>query len=66
MHDKIHAKDCEECETETGKIDRIQTQISIDGDLSEEERKKIFDIAERCPVHRTITSEIIIEAELAE
>lgn len=63
-HDKIHAEDCEQCETETGKVDQIKADITITGDLSEEERQKIFEIAERCPVHRTISSEIIIEAEL--
>lgn len=65
-HDKIHAKDCEECETPSGKVDRIDAEISITGDLTPEERQKIFEIAERCPVHRTITSEVIIRAELLE
>ncbi len=63
-HDKIHAADCEQCETETGKVDQIKAEISIVGDLTDEERQKIFEIAERCPVHKTITSEIRIEAEL--
>jgi len=63
-HDKIHAEDCENCETKKGKVDHIQAEISISGDLTDEERQKIFEIAERCPVHRTITSEIIIDAEL--
>ena len=63
-HDKIHADDCERCETETGKVDRIKTEISISGELSEAERQQIFEIAERCPVHRTITGEIVIDAAL--
>jgi uncharacterized OsmC-like protein len=63
-HDKIHAEDCAACETQKGKVDRIQADITIEGDLTEEERQKIFKIAERCPVHKTITSEIIIEANL--
>ena len=63
-HDKIYAKDCESCETKTGKIDQIKTEITLTGNLSDEERQKVFEIAERCPVHRTITSEIIIEAKL--
>ena len=63
-HDKVHAKDCELCETQSGKVDVIDAQISITGDLTEEERQKIFEIAERCPVHRTITSEVVIRAEL--
>lgn len=63
-HDKVHADDCELCETETGKIDQITADITITGDLSEEERQNIFQIAERCPVHKTITSEIVINAHL--
>ncbi len=63
-HEKIHAKDCEHCETKVGKVDVIDTKILITGDLSEEERQKIFEIAERCPVHRTITSEVHIKAQL--
>ncbi|MGO1117682.1 bifunctional alpha/beta hydrolase/OsmC family protein [Rhodovibrionaceae bacterium A322] len=65
-HDKIHAEDCADCETQSGKIDQIKTQITLTGDLSAEERQKIFEIAERCPVHKTITSEISIKAELKE
>ena len=63
-HDKIHAADCGQCETETGLIDQIQAEISIEGDLTPEERQKIFEIAERCPVHKTIISEIQITAAL--
>jgi len=63
-HDKIHAEDCEQCETAAGKVDQIKAEIMITGDLTEDERQKIFEIAERCPVHKTITSEIRIEAEL--
>ncbi len=63
-HDKIHASDCETCETEKGKVDQIKTEITIKGELSDEESQKIFEIAEKCPVHRTITSELIIEADL--
>ncbi len=65
-HDKIHASDCEKCESDSGKVDQIKTEITITGDLTAEERQKIFEIAERCPVHRTITGEITIEAELKE
>ena len=63
-HSKIHATDCENCETKKGLVDHIQTDITIEGDLTDEERQKIFDIAARCPVHRTITSEIIINSSL--
>ena len=63
-HDKIHAEDCEKCETKQGKVDQIVTDITISGDLTAEERQKIFEIAERCPVHKTLTGEIIIKANL--
>ncbi len=63
-HEKIHAEDCEQCESKEGRVDHIQAEISIEGDLTEAERQKIFEIAERCPVHQTITGEIVIKAEL--
>ncbi len=65
-HDKIHAEDCAECETKDGKVDQIAVEIAIDGDLSEEDRRRIFDIAERCPVHRTLNAEVVIQARLAD
>jgi uncharacterized OsmC-like protein/alpha-beta hydrolase superfamily lysophospholipase len=63
-HDKIHAQDCAECETKEGAIDRIAVEISIEGDLDAPTRQRIAEIAERCPVHRTLTSEIKIESRL--
>jgi putative redox protein len=59
-HDKIHAKDCEDCETREGRIDRIQRDIELEGELSDGERKRLMEIADRCPVHRTLHSEINI------
>src|SRR5436190_7560626 len=59
-HSKIHAADCAECETREGKIDRIEREIQLIGSLTNEERSKLMEIAERCPVHRTLTSEINI------
>ena len=59
-HGKIHAKDCEECETQKGKVDRIEREIMIAGDLDDEQRTRLFEIADMCPVHRTLTSEIDI------
>jgi putative redox protein len=59
-HDKIHATDCAECETREGKIDRIDREVTLVGDLSAEQRKKLMEIADKCPVHRTLTSEIEI------
>jgi putative redox protein len=60
-HDKIYAKDCADCETKEGKIDRIHRRIDFEGNLTEEQMKKLREIAKRCPVHRTLTSKIKIE-----
>jgi uncharacterized OsmC-like protein/alpha-beta hydrolase superfamily lysophospholipase len=59
-HSRIHAADCENCETKEGMIDRIDRVITLAGDLSEEQRKRLLEIADKCPVHRTLTSEIDI------
>jgi len=59
-HSKVHAADCEECETKTTLLDRIERDIELQGNLSEEQRARLLDIANRCPVHRTLTSEIEI------
>ena len=64
-HDKIHAQDCADCETKVGLLDRIQREIVLEGDLSAEQRERLLEIASRCPVHRTLTSEIRIESRLA-
>jgi len=63
-HTQIHAVDCAECETTEGKIDRIEREITLDGTLTEEQRARLVQIAERCPVHRTLTSEINIRTQL--
>lgn len=63
-HDKIHADDCEKCETKDGKVDQIDREITLEGDLSEEQRQSLLAIAEKCPVHRTLHSEIVIESSL--
>jgi uncharacterized OsmC-like protein/fermentation-respiration switch protein FrsA (DUF1100 family) len=57
---KIHAVDCEECETKEGMIDRIERAISLTGKLDEEQRRRLLEIADKCPVHRTLTSEVDI------
>jgi uncharacterized OsmC-like protein len=59
-HSKIYAADCAECETREGKIDRIEREIQLAGALTAEERSKLMEIADKCPVHRTLTSEINI------
>lgn len=63
-HSKIHATDCAECETKEGKIDRIYVDIKLTGDLTDEQRAKLMEIADRCPVHQTLTSEINIRTTL--
>ncbi len=59
-HSKIHAQDCEECETKEGKIDRIERVLTLTGALSDEQRARLVEIADKCPVHRTLHSEVNI------
>jgi len=63
-HSKIHATDCLECETKEGRIDRIERNIQLSGTLTEEQRLRLLEIANKCPVHRTLTSEISIQTRL--
>lgn len=65
-HEKIHAKDCTDCETKEGRIDRITREIEIVGDLTEEQRQGLLRIADKCPVHRTLHAEVKIDTALAE
>jgi len=60
-HSRIYASDCAECETREGMLDRIERMITFEGDLTAEQRAKLLEIADKCPVHRTLTSEIKIE-----
>ncbi len=64
-HDKVHAEDCAECETKDGKIDRIDRVIELTGDLDDATRQRLLEIADKCPVHRTLESENLIVTELA-
>jgi len=64
-HDRIHAADCEDCETEVGRVDRIQRTIHLDPALDAETRDRLLEIADRCPVHRTLTGEIVISTDSA-
>lgn len=64
-HDKIHATDCDHCHTESGKIDQFRRVITLEGDLDAEQRARLMEIADRCPVHRTLESEIEIVTEAA-
>lgn len=59
-HEKIHAADCADCETKEGRLDRIERTITLEGDLDAETRARLLEIADKCPVHRTLESEIDI------
>ncbi len=63
-HAKIHARDCADCETKEGRIDRIEREIVLQGALDAAQRARLLEIADRCPVHRTLTSEIEISTRL--
>src|SRR5690606_23390413 len=65
-HQKIHADDCSDCETREGKVDEITREIFLEGDLSDEQQQKLLEIANRCPVHRTLTSEIKVRSKLVD
>jgi uncharacterized OsmC-like protein/alpha/beta superfamily hydrolase len=64
-HEKIHATDCAECETREGKIDRIERLIGLEGTLDPAQRQKLLEIANKCPVHRTLHSEVVIPTRLS-
>ncbi len=59
-HGRIHAKDCAECETKDGHVDEFRVAIALEGELSDEQRARILEIADKCPVHRTLQSEVRI------
>ena len=59
-HSRIHAADCAECETREGMLDRIERAITLEGDLDAAQRARLMEIADKCPVHRTLTSEVDI------
>ena len=59
-HSRVHAQDCAECETKEGHIDRVEWWFELSGDLTSEQRARLLEIAQRCPVHRTLTSEVDI------
>jgi len=65
-HGKIHAQECSDCETKAGMLDRIERVIAMDGTLDAEQRGKLMEIADKCPVHRTLTSEIHIVTRAAD
>jgi uncharacterized OsmC-like protein len=65
-HSRIHARDCEDCETRTGMLDRIDLDVQLTGQLTSEQHAKLMEIAGKCPVHRTLKSEIDIRLRTAQ
>ena len=65
-HSKIHAEDCAECETKEGMLDQFDRVISMEGELDADQRKRLMEIADKCPVHRTLTSEVHIVTKAAD
>lgn len=64
QHYRIYAEDCRDCETKTGLLDRIDREIELSGNLDEAQKQRLLEIAERCPVHRTLQSEINIRTSI--
>ncbi len=63
-HKRIHAQDCADCETQAGWVSHIDRDIELTGDLDDDQRQRLLHIAERCPVHQTLTSEVDIATSL--
>jgi putative redox protein len=63
-HARVYAADCEDCEATGGVLDRIERDVQFHGDLTQEQRTRLLGIASKCPVHKTLTSEIDIQTRL--
>lgn len=63
-HAQVHEKDCMDCEEKVVMLDEIRSQIHLEGDIDETQRERLLEIATRCPVHRTLASEVKIRSEL--
>src|SRR5919206_1785616 len=61
QHQKVYRRECEECETKDRKIDRIGLEVELGGALGGSQRRRLLEIAQRCPVHRTLESEVLVE-----
>ena len=66
MHGKVHEADCEHCEESAAKIDRIERVLTLEGDLDATQKAKLLEIADKCPVHRTLHSKVSVETRLAD
>ena len=60
FHEQIHAEDCKDCETKTGRLDKITRNIKIKGNINQDQQDRLLEIAEKCPVHRTLIHEDVI------
>jgi putative redox protein len=65
-HSRIHAADCEQCDTKEGRVERLELAIELTGPLSAEQRQELLRIAGRCPVHKTLKSEVDIQTSLVD
>ena len=65
-HDRIHAADCADCKSKDERPDRLSRSITLEGPLDDAQKTRLLEIANRCPVHRTLHSEIVVETRLAE
>jgi len=66
LHHKIHAEDCDDCEKKSSKIDIIEKEVIFKGDLTKEQRERLLEISEKCPVNRTLQSDIKINSKMGE
>lgn len=64
QHDRVHAEDCADCERQDSLVDRIRRVVTLTGELTAEQRQRLLELADRCPVHRTLENEIRVETEL--
>lgn len=64
--ERVHAKDCEDCESTDGFVHIVRTTLAFDGDLNDEQRDRLLEIADRCPVHKTLTHELKIRSSRAD
>jgi len=65
-HERKHARDCEDCDSVEGMITRIRRELTLEGDLTDEQRARLLEIANKCPVHRTLAGEVKIDTSLGE
>ena len=65
-HDRIHAEDCADCETESGYLDRVRKEILVRGELTQEQLRRLGEIARHCPVNQTFSREVVIEDAMIE